>query len=125
MTPYERASSKVEGRILACREITSLPPDAAALIFHLEGSVSEFSKLLFPLLANREPPTRRPLTGCSLRHGRPKGLVCGARQYCLFLCVAHGGGGGVCLYRRSSASKLSTPGPTPGVLHLHLRVRNY
>ena len=53
--PYERANHKEDGRTLSCRGLTFLPPDAAAPLFHLEGSVGEFSKQLFPLLAGREP----------------------------------------------------------------------
>ena len=49
--PCKRAIHKEDGRSLSCRGLTFLPPDAAVPLFHLEGSVSEFSKQLFPLLA--------------------------------------------------------------------------
>ena len=53
--PCERVNHKEDGRSLSCRGLTFLPPDAAATLFHLEGSVGEFSKELFPLLAGQEP----------------------------------------------------------------------
>ena len=53
--PCERVSHKEDGQSLSCWGLTFLPPDAAAPLFHLEGSVGEFSKELFPLLAGREP----------------------------------------------------------------------
>ena len=55
MMPCERVNHKEDGRSLSCWGLTFLPPDAAAPLFHLEGSVGEFSKELFPLLAGREP----------------------------------------------------------------------
>ena len=45
----------VFGRSLSCRGLTFLLPDAAAPLFHLEGSVGEFSKELSPLISGREP----------------------------------------------------------------------
>ena len=47
----ERANHKEDGQSLSCRGLTFLPFDAATPLFHLEGSVGEFSKKLFPLLA--------------------------------------------------------------------------
>ena len=49
-------SGKVEGQSLAFRGLAFLPSDAAAPLFHLEGSVSEFSKILFPFLDDQDPP---------------------------------------------------------------------
>ena len=59
--PCKREISKEEVLSLSCQGLTFLPPDAAAPIFHLEGSVSAFSKELFPLLDNREPPYEEAL----------------------------------------------------------------
>ena len=53
--PCRRATRKEDGRSLSCRGLTFLPPDAAASLFNLEGSVGAFSKEIFPLLADREP----------------------------------------------------------------------
>ena len=53
--PCKRVNHKEDGRSLSCRGLTFLPPDAAAPLFHLEGSVGEFSKEPPPLLAGREP----------------------------------------------------------------------
>ena len=61
MTPCKMDSGKGEGRSLSYRGLTFLHLDAAAPLFHLEESVGEFSKLLFPLLANREPPYKEAL----------------------------------------------------------------
>ena len=60
-TPRKRASGKGEGRSLSYRGLTFLHLDAAAPLFHLEESVGEFSKLLFPFMANREPPYKEAL----------------------------------------------------------------
>ena len=53
--------SKEEGQSLSCRGFTLLPPNAAVPLFHLEGSVGDFSKELFPLLADQEPPYEEAL----------------------------------------------------------------
>ena len=54
-TSCERGSRKEEGRSLSFRGLSFLPPDAAAPFFHLEGSVGDFSKQIFLVLANQEP----------------------------------------------------------------------
>ena len=53
--PCKRAIRKEEGQSLTCRGVTFFPPDAAAPLFYLEGSIGDFSKQLFPLLVYREP----------------------------------------------------------------------
>ena len=54
MTPCKRASIIEDGQIISCQVLTFLPPDDAAPLFHMEGSIGEFSKQLFPLLAGQE-----------------------------------------------------------------------
>ena len=120
----KRASDKGEGQSLSCRGLTFLPPDAAVPLFHLEGSVGEISKLLFPFLADRETPYKEALNWLQFSFtGYPKGQYV-APPNTAFAFASTVEGGGLCFSQRSSASKPSTPGPTPGVLHLYLRVQN-
>ena len=46
--PCERANHKEDGHSLSCWGLTFLPPDAAAPLFHLEGSVGDFFERTFP-----------------------------------------------------------------------------
>ena len=73
--PCERANHKEDGQILCCRGLTFLSPDAAAPLFHLEGSVGEFSKELSPFWPVESPLLKRLLTGFSLPS------ICGASPY--------------------------------------------
>ena len=54
-------SNKGERQSLSCQGLTFLPPDAVVPLFHMEGSVGEFSKILSPLLADREPHYKEAL----------------------------------------------------------------
>ena len=54
--PCERESGKGEQEILSCWVLTFLPPDTAAPLFNIKGSVGVFSKELLPVLIVREPP---------------------------------------------------------------------
>ena len=73
-TPCERESGKGEGQSLSCWGLAFLPPDADAPLFHLEGSVSEFSKIIFTLLAYQEPPYKEALDWIQFSFtGDPKG----------------------------------------------------
>ena len=52
----ERESGKGEQEILSCWVLTFLPPDAAAPLFNMKGSVGVFYKELLLVLIVREPP---------------------------------------------------------------------
>ena len=59
--PCKRARRKENGRDLACRGLTFLPPDAPARLLGAPRNIAEASQLLFPLLAGRVPPQEEAL----------------------------------------------------------------
>ena len=91
--PFKRAIDKGEGRSLSFQGLTFFPTDAYAHLFHLGGSVGEFSKLLFFLLANREPPYKEALDWLHFAFtGNPKGqYVAPANNAFAFASPVEGG----------------------------------
>ena len=98
-------------------------PPRSSLIW--KGASESFLKNSFLFWPIESLLTRRLWTGLSFpsRATQKANMRC---QPILIFLSSRPWRGGICFFWRSSASyKPSTPGPTPGVLYLRMRVRNW
>ena len=105
------------------RDKASLDGDPPLPSFIWKGASARFrndSSLYWPF---KNPRTRRLYTGFS-SPSRATGMTNMWRQPILNFPSRLPCRGSLCFFRRSSASKPSTPGPMPEVLHIRMRVRN-